>query len=270
MANTSSTGDSGEGRRVEHTPEEEAAFEARAETIGQYADLMAADLNAQNYAATDEYYAAVGRGATEDELRELRRRNTRRLMPLAYALLAVLIALIVAYLLFYGNGTDGLTGIDGDALSSEIAEIAPPVPAATPEEVLPPQVFTATCADCGAVEQVPLDLNKDAKYQFAYETDGTRLAIFTVVDAAQYDDLVATFESSQGAAAAEGDQPQSPIELEGVGDKAVIYGGSAIFVTGEDCGVISGLPKQDAGGVQFMTLSTEELETLARIAVPRM
>jgi len=188
-------------------------------------------------------------------------------------MLSVLVALIAAYLLFYGTGTDTLTGIDDGALSgeiAEIAEIAPPEPAATPEEVLPPQVFTATCADCGAVEQVPLDLNKDAKYQFAYETDGTRLAIFTVVDAAQYDDLVATFEYSQGAAAAEGDQPEPPIELEGVGDKAVIYGGSAIFVTGDDCGVISGLPKQDAGGEQFMTLSAEELETLARIAAPRM
>jgi hypothetical protein len=157
-----------------------------------------------------------------------------------------------------------------DGLSSEIAEIAPPEPAATPGEVLPRQIFTATCADCGAVAQVPLDLDPDAKYQFTYEADGTRLAIFTVVDAAQYDDLVSTFAGSQEATAAGGDQPEPPIELEGVGDKAVICGGSAIFTTGEDCGVISGLPKQDAGGEQFMTLSTEELETLVRIAVPRM
>lgn len=34
MADTSGTGDSGAGKRVEHTPEEEAAFEARAETVG--------------------------------------------------------------------------------------------------------------------------------------------------------------------------------------------------------------------------------------------
>jgi hypothetical protein len=270
MADTSGTGDSGAGKRVNHTPEEEAAFEARAETIGQYADLMAADFNAERDAARAEYDAAAAGGATAAELHGMGRRSEHRLLPLFVALIAVIAVLIAAYLLFYDNGTDTLTGIDDGALSSEIAEIAPPVPADTPEEVLPPQVFTATCADCGAVEQVPLDLNKEAKYQFAYETDGTRLAIFTVVDAAQYDDLVSTFQYSQEAAAAEGDQPEPPIELEGVGDKAVIYGGSAIFVTGEDCGVISGLPKQDAGGVQFMTLSTKELETLARIAAPRM
>jgi hypothetical protein len=269
MADTSGTGDSGAGKRVEHTPEEEAAFEARAETVGRFADLMVADLDAQQDAVREEYDAAYERGATAVELHGMRRRNEHRGMQLLTAVIAVILVLIVAYLLFYGNGTDTLTGIDGDALSGDIAEIAPPVPAATPEEVLPPQVFTATCADCGAVEQVPLDLNKDAKYQFAYETDGTRLAIFTVVDAAQYDDLVATFAYSQEAAA-EGEQPEPPIELEGVGDKAVIYGGSAIFKTGEDCGVISGLPKQDAGGEQFMTLSAEELETLARIAAPRM
>lgn len=231
---------------------------------------MAADLNAQRDAAADEYYAARDRGATEDELRRLHRGSSHRLMRLFYALLAVLIALIVAYLLFYANGTDTLTGIDDGALSGEIAEIAPPVPAASPEEVLPPQVFTVTCADCGEVTQVPLDLNKDAKYQFAYETGDTRLAIFTVVDAAQYDDLVATFEYSQEAAATQGDEPERPIELDGVGDKAVIYGGSAIFVTGDECGVISGLPKQGAGGEQFSTLSPGELETLARIAAPRM
>ncbi len=269
MSDTPSTSDSDADSRVEHTPEEVAAFEARAETVGQYADLMAADMLAERDAAGARIEAATAAGASPSEILNMNRREGHRLKQIVKALIAVLAILIVAYLLFYRNGTDTLAGID-DAPSSDIAEIAPPEPAATPAEVLPAEVFTATCADCGEVTQVPLDLNKSAKYQFAYDAGGSRLALFTVVDAAEYDNLVSTYESSAEAAAAEGGEPEPPIELEGVGDKAVIYGGSAIFTTGDDCAVISGLPKQDAVGEEFFTLSNEELERLARIAAPRM
>ncbi|MDA3936602.1 MAG: hypothetical protein PF636_07045 [Actinomycetota bacterium] len=112
------------------------------------------------------------------------------------------------------------------------------------------------------ITQVLLEIYGDAKFAFAYEAGPSRLAVFTGLAAAEYDNLVLAAENRT--------QEVAPVELEGVGDEAVLFSGKVIFKTDEDCGVISGIPRVDADGEEFMTLTPDELESLARIAAPRM
>ena len=56
----------------------------------------------------------------------------------------------------------------------------------------------------------------------------------------------------------------------GVADGAVVYGSTAIFRNGDDAGMLWANTLVDAGGEAAVTVEPDELETLARIAAPRM
>jgi len=68
----------------------------------------------------------------------------------------------------------------------------------------------------------------------------------------------------------EGRDVAAPKVLEGVGDGAVVFDSTAVFTSGEDMGVLWANTLKDAGGEQSVTITTDELERLARIAAPRM
>gem|GEM_PF-4307516 len=172
-------------------------------------------------------------------------------------------------------GTAGLSCISGCGLmgggsSSEIKRIAPPEPAASPEEILPPRVISLVNPDWGDVTQVSLDLNPDARYQFGYDSGGSRVAILTVVEGSQYDAFVQSFDDAYEKALSDGDDATAPKYLDDVGDGAVVYETIAVFKSGDDCGIIFANIVQDVVGEQRATLTLEEIEQLVRIAAPRL
>ncbi|MBN2247167.1 MAG: hypothetical protein JW733_00560 [Coriobacteriia bacterium] len=263
----------GEFSEVVHTPEDQAAFDERVGVLrgmlsltnDQFTAELEEDREERNLPLTPETPISV-----LDELEERRVKRRQRLIWLGGLLMGIIIALIVILALWGQQDRDLARDITGG--SSDVDEIAPPEPAATPAEVLPPEVFTHTCADCGDTEvtQVALDLNKDAKYQFAYEAGGSRIAILSVVDSADYDATVQELDAAYASALEEGRDVPAPKMLEGVGDGAVVFDSTAVFKSGEDMGVLWANTLQDAGGEQSVTITVDELERLARIAAPRM
>ena len=115
-----------------------------------------------------------------------------------------------------------------------------------------------------------LDLNPDARYQYAYEAGGSRIAILTVVDSVEYDTMAESLTSQYEKDSAAGADVVAPKVLEGVADGAVVYGSTAIFRNGDDAGMLWANTLVDAGGEAAVTVEPDELETLARIAAPRM
>lgn len=117
-------GDSGQsGRDVEHTPEEIAAFNERAEVIGGYAELAQAELEATAQEMTDEIADARARGS---EVAEERAHDTHiwRIRWLRNLLISVMVALIVVVALFYVTGTDLTEILGGDGGSAPEAGTA--------------------------------------------------------------------------------------------------------------------------------------------------
>jgi hypothetical protein len=252
------------------TPEEVAAFEEKVRTVVRYEELVRADA-LQELDDLDEALdeaKATGDDVAAYRIEERKRSLNARTIAVVALLLAVL---IVAMAVWMTRGDDLIEGSAGGD-SASVEAIAPPEPAAEPADVLPPEVFTYTCADCGSttVTQVPLELNDDAKYQFAYEADGARIAILSVVDGAEYDALAQSLEAAYAQAQTEGADVGEPKYLDDVGDGAVVYDTTAIFRNGDDCGVLWANTLQDAAGDASVTISPEELERLARIAAPRM
>jgi hypothetical protein len=266
----SASGGSGPADRGKRTSEEQAAFEQEMETLGGYTNLVRAQYTASQQEMNAEIKAAEARGASERTIDEIRERRTPWLTRLMLLVIALVVLMVVAFVLFNSRGVSPTSGLAGGG-SAEIARIAPPEPAPTPEQVLPPEVFTITCGDCGdGVTQVPLDLNKAAKYQFGYDAGGSRIAILTVVDSEEYDTLATSFDDAYEQAQASGEDVDPPKYLDGVGDGAVVYGTSAVFKNGDSCGILFTNVFQDAGGEQGAAVAPDELEKLTRIAAPRL
>ena len=262
-------GSSGAGKRKRPTRQERAAFEERMDTLGEYVELLDDAQAGERDRFSDQLAAASGAAAPAGEYGRVFGRGARGLQTIGLTVVFLVMALVLAYFLFYEQGIDVTSQLLG-AASGEVDRIAPPETASTPAQVLPPGVFTALCEDCGdEVTQVELDLNKDAKYQYAYESGGSRIAIFTVVDSSEYDAMKALFESAE-IADDTGHDAGSPRVLEDVGDEAVVFETGAVFRTGDDCGILTGNLLQNAAGEINATLSVEELERLVRVAVPRM
>jgi len=147
---------------------------------------------------------------------------------------------------------------------------APPEKAASPEEILPPAVFRDTQFAHGEVTQVVLDLNPEAKHQFGYDFGGSRMAIFTILEAAAYDRLYQNMEEAYQQALSEDSNAVPPKFLDDVGEGAFVYGTNAVFKKGGDCGIILANILLDSAGDPVVTLTPEELEKLVRIAASRM
>ncbi|MHB1135736.1 MAG: hypothetical protein ACYCXR_02400 [Coriobacteriia bacterium] len=265
-----------EGREfseVVHTPEDQAAFDQRVDVLRGMMSLTNDQFTAELEEDREESDLPITPDTPVGVLNELddrRIKRRQRLIWLGGLLMGIIIALIVILALWGQQDRDLARDIAGG--SSDVEDVAPPEPAATPAEVLPAEVFTYTCADCGDTEvtQVALDLNKDAKYQFAYEAGGSRIAILSVVDSADYEATVQELDAAYASALEEGRDVAAPKVLEGVGDGAVVFDSTAVFTSGEDMGVLWANTLQDAGGEQSVTITTDELERLARIAAPRM
>lgn len=271
MSDDSKNGDFSE---IVHTPEEQAAFDERVDVLRGMTSLTNDEFTTEMEEEKEDISRQGSSGTTSeeyDEIQDRRKHRLRRLIWLGGLLMGLIIALIVILALWGQQDRDYTADLMGRE-SAAVEDIAPPVPAATPAEVLPPEVFTYTCADCGdtKVTQVPLDLNPDARYQFAYESDGTRIAILSVVDAQGYDAMAQALDAEYAKATEAGERVTAPKVLDDVADGAIVYGTTAIFKNGNDMGLLSSMAKQDAAGDESVTITTEELERLARIAAPRM
>ncbi len=271
MSDDSKDGDFSE---IVHTPEEQAAFDERVDIIRGMMSLTNDEFTAEMEEEKEDISRQGSSRTTSeeyDEIQDRRKHRLRRLIWLGGLLMGLIIALIVILALWGQQDRDYTADLIGRE-SAAVEDIAPPVPAATPAEVLPPEVFTYTCADCGdtKVTQVPLDLNPDARYQFAYESDGTRIAILSVVDAQGYDAMAQALDAEYAKATEAGERVATPKVLDDVADGAMVYGTTAIFKNGNNMGLLSSMAKQDAAGDESVTITTEELERLARIAAPRM
>ncbi|MCE5190172.1 MAG: hypothetical protein LLG08_00070 [Actinomycetia bacterium] len=271
MSDDSKDGDFSE---IVHTPEEQAAFDERVDIIRGMMSLTNDEFTAEMEEEKEDISRQGSSRTTSeeyDEIQDRRKHRLRRLIWLGGLLMGLIIALIVILALWGQQDRDYTADLIGRE-SAAVEDIAPPVPAATPAEVLPPEVFTYTCADCGdtKVTQVPLDLNPDARYQFAYESDGTRIAILSVVDAQGYDAMAQALDAEYAKATEAGERVAAPKVLDDVADGAMVYGTTAIFKNGNNMGLLSSMAKQDAAGDESVTITTEELERLARIAAPRM
>lgn len=268
-------GRSGSGKTsggAQHTPEEQAAFEERLRTVDGFRNLAREAVVAEEIAMDDEMKAAEDAGASHGTLDRMREGHSSRMNALLWTLVLLAVVLIVLVALWLSRGQDLTADLDGGSFSSAVSDIAPPTPADTPEDVLPAAVFEYECADCGGttVVQTPLNLNKDAKYQFAYEAGSSRIAIFTVVDASEYDSMADSLQAEYEKAQEKGEEAAAPKMFDDIGEGAVIYGATAVFKNGDDCGLLWANTLQDAGGEQSVTIKPDELERLVRIAAPRM
>jgi hypothetical protein len=259
----------GDRQHPRPTPEEQAAFDERLETLAGYEELVRASAAAENQELGDRIDEATKRDdrAEVDRLQGLRAALMQRSVLLVVALI---VAMIVALALWATRGSDDTDVTAG--LDDTISEIAPPEPADSPAEVLPAEVFTYTCSDgdMSTVTQVPLNLNPDARYQFGYEAGGSRIAIFSVVDGDQYDSMASSLSAEYAQAKAAGDEVTAPRELAELGDDAMIYESTVIFRNGDEAALLWANTLEDAGGEASVTIKPDELEQLARIAAPRM
>lgn len=263
--------DDSAGGTPARTPEEVAAFEEKVDTIVGYGELARADALGQMEEMDETVRAAEARGDVRTAAVVSERK--RRLTVTTILFLAVLLAVAIALMAYFMTRGEDLTGaLDDGSSASSVDAVAPPEPAADPADVLPPEVFGVTCADCGdtTVTQVPLELNDDAKYQFAYEGGGSRIAILTVVKGAEYDALAKSLDDAHAQAQADGATVEPPKYLDDVGDGAVVYDTTAVFRNGDDCGILRANTLQDATGEASVAITLEELERLMRIAAPRM
>lgn len=161
-------------------------------------------------------------------------------------------------------------GLSATGCFSSMERAAPPERAASPEQILPPEVFRETKFAHGEVIQVVLDLNPQARHQFGYDFEGSRMAIFTILDGSEYDRLFHTVEDAYRQALEDDSSASPPKYLDDVGDGAVVYGSSAIFKKEEACGIIFANTFLDAGGEPVIAVTPEELEKLVSIAASRM
>ncbi len=257
--------------RLGPTPEEQAEFEQRLETMAGFEALASASATAETEALTEQIKEAEARGdrAKAERLKEKRSGIATRYLVL---IMAIIVALIVAVAWWATGRSDTTRGLADGGDRSRVAEIAPPQKADTPAEVLPAEVFTYTCSDgdMTSVTQVPLHLNPAAKYQFGYDAGGSRIAVFSVVEGDQYDAMAESVRADYAKAKAAGDDVEPPRELSDLGDAALIYGSTVVFRKGADAALLWANTLEDAGGEASVTIKTDELEDLARIAAPRM
>ena len=253
--------------------------ELDARTLAGFTNLARAGAIAEAEDLRQRIAAAEERGDRR-EARRLRRLAGERKTQWVWLVLALVVTLIVLLALWGTRGRDR-TGDDvaasGAATTDHPTTSAPldSFPAeqvADPADVLPPEAISYTCSDDHetVVTQVELDLNPDARYQYAYEAGGSRIAILTVVDSVEYDTMAESLTSQYEKDSAAGADVVAPKVLEGVADGAVVYGSTAIFRNGDDAGMLWANTLVDAGGEAAVTVEPDELETLARIAAPRM
>lgn len=253
--------------------------ELDARTLAGFTNLARAGAIAEAEDLRQRIAAAEERG-DQREARRLRRLAGERKTQWVWLVLALVVTLIVLLALWGTRGRDR-TGDDVAASGAATADhptTAAPLDAfpaeqvADPADVLPPEAISYTCSDDHetVVTQVELDLNPDARYQYAYEAGGSRIAILTVVDSVEYDTMAESLTSQYEKDSAAGADVVAPKVLEGVADGAVVYGSTAIFRNGDDAGMLWANTLVDAGGEAAVTVEPDELETLARIAAPRM
>lgn len=262
----------GKRGRPEHSPEEIEAFEDRVETLAGMARLSEASGRADMEALKEERRVLRQQGLSHGEVEARVAGSVNSLRRNTILFMALVVVLIVALALFYGQGIDITSPLSGGGGMAEAQRIAPPEPASTPAEILPPEVFRSICEDCDeVVEQVPLDLNPAAKHQFGYDSAGSRVAIFTILDAEAYERYAEMIDESHEMRVAEsGAVPEPPRHLDDVGEGAIVYDGLAVFRNGDSCGIVTGNRLMDVEGEPFDTVTVDELEKIARIAAPRM
>ena len=251
--------------------------ELDARTLAGFTNLARAGAIAEAEDLRERIAAAEERG-DQREARRLRRLAGERQTQWVWLILALVVTLVVLLALWaMRDRTGGDDAASGAATADHPTTSAPldAFPAeqvADPADVLPPEAISYTCSDDHetVVTQVELDLNPDARYQYAYEAGGSRIAILTVVDSVEYDTMAESLTSQYEKDSAAGADVVAPKVLEGVADGAVVYGSTAIFRNGDDAGMLWANTLVDAGGEAAVTVEPDELETLARIAAPRM
>ena len=262
----------GEDGTPQHTPEEVEAFEERLETIGGMTRLTREAYREERRLRSAETAEARARGASEEEVERVRDRRLPAIDRMYQLFIVLVIMLIAIMALFYVRGVD-VTGTLTGGSAREIERIAPPERAATHAEILPPEVVPLACDDCDEeVVQVPLDLNPEAKAQFAYDAGDMRMVTLTVLEGEDYEGVIERFDEAHESAVESGRDSEPPRYLDDVGGGMVVYGTAAVFKgsSGEECGIISSNMLLDVEGNPFTTVSQDELERLARIAAPRM
>jgi hypothetical protein len=90
------------------------------------------------------------------------------------------------------------------------------------------------------------------------------------VDGAEYDTMAEALEAEYARALSDGLDVEAPRYLDDVGEGGMVYESTAIFRNRGDCGTLWANTLQDAGGDEFVTITPDELERLARVAAPRM
>jgi hypothetical protein len=128
--------------------------------------------------------------------------------------------------------------------------------AASDEEILTAEIVQTVC-EVPDAQQSEFDLNDDADYQTAFDSDELgRLAIMTILPGADtYDEVTAGIEGG--------------ITLEGIGDAAMSAENTVIFTSGGRTVLISTLENVYPAG-QRPALTGDQLEELARVAAARM
>ena len=251
--------------------------ELDARTLAGFTNLARAGAIAEAEDLRQRIAAAEERG-DQREARRLRRLAGERQTQWVWLILALVVTLVVLLALWaMRDRTGGDDAASGAATADHPTTSAPldAFPAeqvADPADVLPPEAISYTCSDDHetVVTQVELDLNPDARYQYAYEAGGSRIAILTVVDSVEYDTMAESLTSQYEKDSTAGADVVAPKVLEGVADGAMVYGTTAIFRNGDDAGMLWANTLVDAGGEAAVTVEPDELETLARIAAPRM
>ena len=252
-------------------------LEVARENLAGFTNLARAGAIAEAEDLRQRIAAAEERG-DQREARRLRRLAGERQTQWVWLILALVVTLVVLLALWaMRDRTGGDDAASGAATADHPTTSAPldAFPAeqvADPADVLPPEAISYTCSDDHetVVTQVELDLNPDARYQYAYEAGGSRIAILTVVDSVEYDTMAESLASQYEKDSTAGADVVAPKVLEGVADGAMVYGTTAIFRNGDDAGMLSANTLVDAGGEAAVTVEPDELETLARIAAPRM
>lgn len=251
--------------------------ELDARTLAGFTNLARAGAIAEAEDLRQRIAAAEERGDRR-EARRLRRLAGERKTQWVWLVLALVVTLIVLLALWATRDRTGGDDAASGAATADHPTTSAPLDAfpaeqvADPADVLPPEAISYTCSDDHetVVTQVELDLNPDERYQYAYEAGGSRIAILTVVDSVEYDTMAESLTSQYEKDSAAGADVVAPKVLEGVADGAVVYGSTAIFRNGDDAGMLWANTLVDAGGEAAVTVEPDELETLARIAAPRM